>query len=138
MNVDSERLQAKLNDITRSIARLKSFQSMERRFFLEDEDSQDIARSRLLTAIEAALNICYHVAAKRLQCVPQEYAQCFLLLGENNLIPKNLAHRLAVMARFRNRLVHLYWDIDYAQVYDIIKDDLGDLESFVHEVGSWF
>jgi uncharacterized protein YutE (UPF0331/DUF86 family) len=107
---------------------------MSREAFLEDEDAQDIARSRLLTAMEAALNICYHITAKRLQRVPDDYAQCFLLLGEAGLIPSDLAERLSRMARFRNRLVHLYWDIDYGQVYGLITKDLDDLERFSREI----
>lgn len=102
--------------------------------FLSDEDSQDIARSRLLTAIEAALNICYHVSAKRMKKVPEDYAECFRLLGDEGLIDRDLAQRLSQMARFRNRLVHIYWDIDYRQVFEIIKQDLTDLEEFSNQV----
>ncbi len=74
---------------------------------------------------------------KKLQQVPEDYAQCFTLLGKSQLIPIQLAERLAAMARFRNRLVHLYWDIDYGQVYDVIQNDLDDLEAFSHEVAEW-
>lgn len=34
------------------------------------------------------------------------------------------------MARFRNLLVHVYWKIDYGQIYDIIATRLDDLRSF--------
>lgn len=39
------------------------------------------------------------------------------------------------MVRFRNRLIHIYWDTDYAQVFRIIREDLGDLRAFVRAVG---
>jgi len=132
--LNHDRIRSKLDDISRALVRLRRFQSMSREAFLEDEDAQDIARSRLLTAMEAALNICYHITAKRLQRVPDDYAQCFLLLGEAGLIPSDLAERLSRMARFRNRLVHLYWDIDYGQVYGLITKDLDDLERFSREI----
>ncbi|MBW2083397.1 MAG: DUF86 domain-containing protein [Deltaproteobacteria bacterium] len=36
------------------------------------------------------------------------------------------------MARFRNLLVHRYWEIDYSKLYQIITGpDLDDLEYFV-------
>jgi uncharacterized protein YutE (UPF0331/DUF86 family) len=134
LNLNHDRIRSKLNDISAAVRRLNKFQSLDREWFLADEDSQDIARSRLLTAIEAALNICYHLSAKKLHRVPEDYAQCFAFLGETHIIAPQLAERLALMARFRNRLVHLYWDIDYGQVYDIIKNDLGDLDAFAREV----
>lgn len=34
------------------------------------------------------------------------------------------------MARFRNLLVHVYWKIDYGQVYDVITTRLDDLRAF--------
>ena len=130
MTLNVDRLRTKLNDISRSLTRLRRLQSMGRTEFLADEDAQDIARSRLLTAVEAALNICYHLAAKELHTVPDDYAQCFTILGYGGLIPKDLAQNLALMARFRNRLVHLYWDVDYGQVHEILANRLNDLEAF--------
>uniref|UniRef100_A0A832A362 DUF86 domain-containing protein n=1 Tax=Desulfacinum infernum TaxID=35837 RepID=A0A832A362_9BACT len=137
MTLDLERIQTKLEDISKALARLKRFQNTPKEAFLSDEDSQDIARSRLLTAMEAALNICYHVTAQLLKRVPEDYADCFRLLGEENLIEKDLARKLSQMARFRNRLVHLYWDIDYGEVYEIIQHHLRDLEEFSFQVAQW-
>ncbi|MBW2066568.1 MAG: DUF86 domain-containing protein [Deltaproteobacteria bacterium] len=134
MKLDHDRIRARLQDISKSLIRLRRFQEVSKEDFLSDEDSQDIARSRLLTAIEAALNICYHISAKELKKVPEDYAECFQFLGDEHLIDPDLAVRLSQMARFRNRLVHLYWDIDYGQVYEIIKNDIDDLEEFSNQV----
>ena len=77
----------------------------------------------------------FHLAAKKLDQVPEDYAECFMILGQARLIPEELALNLSKMARFRNRLVHLYWDIDYGHVYEIICNDLEDLRDFIIEVG---
>ncbi len=131
MSLDSERIAGFVGDIRQSRTRLRAIAELGEQEFLADADSQDIARSRLLTAIQAALGICYHLCAKELDFVPTDYAGCFDKLGEEGIINTDLATRLAQMARFRNRLVHVYWDTDYSQVYGIIRDDLNDLESFV-------
>lgn len=34
------------------------------------------------------------------------------------------------MARFRNRLIHIYWDIDNDRIYDLLREDMGDIERF--------
>ena len=34
------------------------------------------------------------------------------------------------MARFRNLLVHVYWKLDYRQVYEIVQNRLDDLRAF--------
>ena len=135
--LNEDRVRGRLNDISRSVSRLRQILVMDREAFLADQDSQDIARSRMLTAIEAALNLCFHVAAKKLRRVPEEYAQCFTILAEEDLISRTLAERLGAMARFRNLLVHLYWNVDYGQVYDILSNNLQDLEDFSTETSSW-
>ena len=38
------------------------------------------------------------------------------------------------MAQFRNRLVHLYWDVDEEAIYDILQKDLGDFELFIRYI----
>ena len=35
------------------------------------------------------------------------------------------------MARFRNRLVHIYWKIDVDLLYMILQEDLADFERFL-------
>lgn len=136
MKPSPDRIRSKLADIARAIARLERFRQDGRTMFLADEDSQDIARSRLLTGIEAALNICYHVAASEEGRVPEDYADCFEILAEAGYIEEDLARRLSNMARFRNKLVHLYGEIDYGQVYDIICNDLKDLEEFSQTIAA--
>ncbi|THJ16497.1 MAG: DUF86 domain-containing protein [Nitrospira sp. CG24B] len=44
--------------------------------------------------------------------------------------PRIFPSRLQQMARFRNLLVHVYWKIDYGQVYDVITTRLEDLRAF--------
>jgi len=90
---------------------------------------------RLLVAIQAAIQICFHVCARQLQRVPEEYAECFAILGEAGIIPQELSRNLQKMARFRNMLVHLYWTVDYERLYDIIHENLDDLRRFVRAIG---
>jgi uncharacterized protein YutE (UPF0331/DUF86 family) len=136
MTLDRERLASLAADMEASVARLELLGHMPRQAFLDDEDSQDIARSRLLVAVEAALAACYHICAQHLRQAPADYAGCFSLLGGGDIIPADLANRLAAMARFRNRLVHMYWRTDWGQVYDIVQSSLGDIRLFAQIVSN--
>jgi len=42
---------------------------------------------------------------------------------------------LKAMARFRNRLTHLYWDVDNQTIYRILQDNLEDFALFLHHIG---
>jgi uncharacterized protein YutE (UPF0331/DUF86 family) len=120
-----------LREIERALDRLTRIREAGRDAFLADPDAKDIACYRLLLAIEAALALCYHVSARRLKAVPEDYAGCFSGLARAGLIPVDLSERLQQMGRFRNLLVHVYWEID-GRVFDIIENDLADLGAFSH------
>ncbi len=131
MMLNKDLVRERCGEIEDSCKRLEQIRSlMTREQFLGDRDAQDIASYRLLVAIEAALGLCYHVSAKQLKKVPEEYAECFGILGEAGLIPVDLSERMKKTARFRNLLVHLYWKVDYSAVYDIMGGSLGDLRQF--------
>jgi uncharacterized protein YutE (UPF0331/DUF86 family) len=134
MTLNPDLIRARCTEIEESVERLERFAAISREAFLADQDALDIACYRLLVAIEAALTICYHISAKHLNRVPDEYAECFGLLGDAGIIPTSLAEHLQQMARFRNLLVHMYWKIDYWQVHKIICRNLGDLRSFASAI----
>ena len=94
------------------------------------------AKYHLIIAIEAAIDICNHIIAKNNLRVPEDYADTFKVMVENQLITEDFSSNLTKMARFRNRLVHRYWDIDTQQLYNILKNNLVDLDRFLHEIRS--
>jgi len=130
MSLNPDLIRARCGEIDSSLSRLEKFSRLSRDQFLSNQDGLDVACYRLLIAIEAALALCFHVSAKRLHQVPEEYAGCFSTLERAGLIPADLSSRLQQMARFRNLLVHVYWKIDYGQVYDVITTRLDDLRAF--------
>ena len=81
-------------------------------------------------AIETTLNIGNHIISTHNFEAPQDYSDIFNILGKHNILPNDFAGVLTNMACFRNRLVHVYWEVDTERVYNIIQTKLGDLEDF--------
>lgn len=136
MTLDADLVHSRCGEIEESVARLERLASLRRGDLLGDQDSLDIACYRLLVAIKAALALCHHVSARHWRRVPEDYAACFAILHEGGAIPADLSTRLQQMARFRNLLVHIYWKIDYGQVYEILQTNLGDLRQFASIVAA--
>lgn len=134
MKLNPDLVQTRCQEITESVDRLAKLGAMPLPDFLADQDACDIACYRLLVAIEAAIGLCYHVTAKQLRKVPEEYAECFALLGEAGIIPEELGENLQRMARFRNLLVHMYWKVDHRAVHGFIRERLQDLPLFCRRI----
>lgn len=136
MSLNQELIGKRCEEIEDSLKRLEKIKDTPKENFLKNRDLQDITSYRLLVAIEAATNLCYHVSAKKLKKTPGEYAECFGILGEAEIIPLELSEELKKMARFRNMLVHMYWKVDYEIVFDILQKNLGHLRQFSEVINS--
>jgi uncharacterized protein YutE (UPF0331/DUF86 family) len=130
MTLDADVVRSRCSEIERALDRLDIIREGGRPAFLANDDSKDIACYRLLIAIEAALALCYHVSARALREVPEDYAGCFASLEHGSLIDADLSARLQQIARFKNLLVHVYWTADYDRVFDILERHLGEFRAF--------
>ena len=132
LNIDL--ITAKAADIEKAVALLDEIGQTPKESFLNDPILISGAKYQLILAIEAAQNICNHLAARVAKEVPASYADCFRILGREKIISVSLAERLVSMARFRNLLVHHYGKVDDAIVYCILHRDVLDLLEYVKEV----
>jgi uncharacterized protein YutE (UPF0331/DUF86 family) len=85
------------------------------------------ARYALLTAVEALVDIAYHLAAKRLDAAPADARDAFQRLRAAGLIEPEAVARVNPLIGFRNRVVHAYETVDDRRVYEMIADESGDL-----------
>jgi uncharacterized protein YutE (UPF0331/DUF86 family) len=135
--VDPIRIRELLRQISIRRSYLEELRKLPRDEFVGDFRNTESARHALLIATQAAIDICNHIAARQTLRTPSDYADCFAVLGEKGIITADLARRLQDMAKFRNRLAHLYWEIDEDQIYSILQNNLGDLDEFREQVVRW-
>jgi uncharacterized protein YutE (UPF0331/DUF86 family) len=135
--VDAARLRQFLGIIGDSVRKLRELGALSQADFLRDFRNTESAKYLLVKAIEAAIDICNHVVAHKGGRAPHDYADCFAVLQELGVTSADLAARLQKMARFRNVVVHLYWQVDDAKVYSIIQSNLGDLEEFQRAIAAF-
>ncbi len=133
-DIDPIRIRDLLGNMSDAQRRLRELGQLSETEFLNDYRNTESAKYLLIVATEAAIDLCNHIVARRGGRAPQDYADCFAILAEMNVIDSHLANCLKRMARFRNLIVHLYWRVDNRRVYQIIHDDLGDLDAFRQQV----
>jgi uncharacterized protein YutE (UPF0331/DUF86 family) len=65
---------------------------------------------------------------------PRDFGDAFAVLNENGVLDEALAGRLRGLARLRNRLVHVYDDIDDILVHRLLSAGLPDLDAFASAI----
>lgn len=51
-----------------------------------------------------------------------------------DVVRARCAERPQSMAKFRNLLVHVYWEVDYRRVHAAMRENPGDLRAFAAAV----
>jgi uncharacterized protein YutE (UPF0331/DUF86 family) len=135
MKVNPDLLRQRAQEIRYSLTLLGRHGGLSREEFLDNQETIDAAKYRLVVAIEAAISICTHLTARLAQKNPDSYAQCFEILASASIISPGLAERLGRMARVQYMLLYVYWEVDNSRIWDILQDDMGDMEEYLSEIG---
>ncbi len=137
--VDRDKILQQLHRLETDLRKLEEKAQLSEASYLADSDAQDVVERRLQTATECCLNIGNHLIATLELQVAEDYASVFQSLAAGGVIPLTVAEAMADMARFRNLLVYLYWQIDPIQVYRTLPQRIETLRAFsraiVHYLG---
>jgi uncharacterized protein YutE (UPF0331/DUF86 family) len=135
--VDRPKVEQMLASLSQYGLVLRELASTPREVFLASGDKIGNAKYHFVVAIECCIDIANHLIASEGYRIPATNADSFTVLVEQGLLPPDTLDRYRAMARFRNRLVHLYWEIDNEAVYTFLQDSLRDLDGFGAAVAQW-
>jgi len=129
-----DKIASLVSEMRKAINRLKSLATLDKESFLNDPDKIGSAKYNFVMAIESAIDICNHIISQNGYRAPEDYADTFQVLGEQGIFDKDFLRTLKDMARFRNRLFHLYREVDDEQVFEILQSRLDDFKTFLGNI----
>ena len=121
---DQDKMVKLISEFRKSVSRLQKLKETGRQKFLDDPDKVGSAKYHFIVAIESSIDMCNHIISRNGYRVPEDYGDTFKVMGENGAFDVEFSEQLVKMAKVRNRLVHLYWEIDDARIYEILEENL--------------
>ena len=115
-------------EMDQAIGKLRESSRLSQEIFLSDPKSYDSAKYNLIAAVESLIDICNHIIAQKRLGKPEDYGDVIRIIGKELSLDEEFVRRLEKMAKFRNLIVHLYWKVDNAEVYSILRNNLEDFE----------
>lgn len=137
MEYNSDKVRKITSEILTALERLEDLQKLTKAEFIADPHKIGSAKYNLIVAIEGAVDLCNHVISKNGFRTPEDYTDTFMVMKERGAFDERFTSSLIQMVRFRNRLVHIYWDVDDAELYRIIQTNLQDIRQFLKEYGTF-
>ena len=128
--VSPERLEEKFRRLGEFLAVLRELRSVPAEALPGDLVRMGSVKYYLQVSIESCIDVAQHVIASEGFRPPKDYADTFTVLAERGILEQEFADRLRRMAKFRNRLVHLYGEVDDQHVVRVLAEDLGDFDLF--------
>jgi len=131
MVADREIVRERCGRIRRYVNDLRSLSQITAAAFNQNRERQYAVLHALQLAIEASIEIGTHICAADGLGTPSSYAETFDLLEQGGVLEPEFATRLRAMARFRNRIVHFYWEMDLDEVYRLLTQKLTDFDEYL-------
>ena len=128
--VSTEKISRKFIQLEEYLAILAKISETPGDIFVKDKILVGSAKYYLQVAIETCFDMANHIIATERFRAPKDYADAFAVLEETNILEKAMGQKLRQMAKFRNRLVHLYGEIDDVFVYEFLTNDIEDIKRF--------
>ena len=120
----------KLESLGRCLDRLREKAPRSLSELEADIDLQDIIAINLERAVQLCVDIASMALAVTNRPPPQSMSDGFRALAQEEIISQKLADQLVRAVGFRNLAVHAYDKIDWAIVYSLLENDLGDLRAY--------
>lgn len=137
MEFNEDKLRKISSEILLALKRLEHLRGLDKDTFESDEHKIGSAKYSLIVAIEGIIDLCNHIIAKNGYRTPEDYADTFRVMAEKGAFGQEFTDTLIKMVRFRNRLVHIYWEVDNNELYGIIHSNLNDINRFLNEFGQF-
>jgi uncharacterized protein YutE (UPF0331/DUF86 family) len=125
--MNTEKLKARAADVRSAVAKIAKYTALPDDVFWSDERNLFSVKYLLLQSMEALGSICVHVLAKEFNFPASSYASCFEEMEKRGVLTKELSAKLRKIIRFRNLLVHRYWEVDEKRVVQYAREDTGDM-----------
>ncbi|MBU1206766.1 MAG: DUF86 domain-containing protein [Proteobacteria bacterium] len=137
MEYNPDKVRKITSEVLSALQRLEDLRKLSEEEFAADPHKVASAKYNLIVAIEGAVDLSNHIISKNGFRTPEDYADTFRVMEEKGVFDAEFTNSLIQMARFRNRLVHIYWDIDDAEIYRIIQTRLQDIKQFLKKFGNF-
>lgn len=126
--VNKEILRKRLNKLDEYIDILRSLQRYSFEEFIADPERYGSAERFLQLAIETINDLGNHIIADDDLGVVNWYRDIPEILESKKVINKETKGRWIRMIGFRNTLVHEYIEIDRQIVFDVLQNDIMDID----------
>lgn len=109
----------------------------DRDLFFADSRNVWTAESCLRRSLEALLDLGRHVLVKGFALGVSEYKEIARCLVDKGVLDGSDGDTLAMLAGYRNRLVHFYHEVSKEELFQVCSEHLSDIDRVLTGIKQW-
>lgn len=135
--VEKESILKHLDELSKFLEDLQRYQAkISKGELLSNRDLQNMVLYAVIGAIQSCIDIGSHLIAELGLRRPERYRDVFRSLWEGKFLEEQEYMNLADLAGFRNPAIHIYWRVDFEEVYRVLSEEVAGLKKFAKKVDS--
>ncbi|MEK7664734.1 MAG: DUF86 domain-containing protein [Patescibacteria group bacterium] len=121
----------KLSQIAEKIKEVKKFFRFSEEEILADSEKLHVAERLFQLIVDDILDINQHFIKELNFDISEDLQGTFYILGENSVLPKDFAFKIAPVTGVRNILVHQYEKLDEKLFIHTLIKNYSDFEKYI-------
>ena len=130
MKLNVSNIRQRLQRLEQYIAELEKQRPVTLQTFKSDFTRQLAVERAFQAAVESCTDIAAHIVSVYRLGHPQESRDVYRFLADAGYLDAPFGEAMMAMVGFRNRIVHLYWDVDVERLYQYLQEDVQLLRRF--------
>lgn len=121
----------KIKFISEYVEELKELLQFSNKEILENSGRLHIAERLIQLIVDTMLDVNQHFIKELNLKEMEDFQSTFTILGDNKILSKNFANKIAPVVGVRNRLVHRYEKIDRRLFVKNVRNNYADFEKYM-------
>lgn len=132
--IDQDRIRQKIQVAQDGLRKLEMIKRYSYEEFVRVPFVADACLRNLQVTIEALVDIGSHIVARHGYGLPKTYQDVIKALVINGVLEAKHQDNYVNMVKFRNRIVHMYDDVNMEEVYAVVQNNLPDFRTFITSI----
>ena len=132
--IDHILLTKKLEELRDYLNDLKNLAAMDTKEILSDPFKYHTAERIFQLVVDVSVDINIHIIREKGVSAPDDLQSTFVALGKIDILPNDLAVKIAPVVGLRNRIVHRYDTLDKSAFVELLKKNLPDFDQYFRSV----
>jgi len=114
-----------------ALKKLNKLKELPETIFLTDAQNIALAEHYLRISIDSLVDLGTHIIAVKGLGRPGSAKDIVNFLAQAEAIPQDFVKPTLKLIKLRDRLIHLYWEVESPEIYDVVQKELDNISNLL-------